>query len=748
MGEAPTSRLLLACPDQPGLIARVSGFLAEAGLNIVDVDQHSSAEGRFFMRMVFDAVPAGDLEALERRFAHEIGDPFEMEFELSETSRRKRVAVMVSREDHCLSDLLWRWRNGDLGGELVAVIANHRDHADQVTSVGLPFHHVPVDPENRAAAERRVLELVDGVDLLVLARYMQILSEAFLRELAAPAINIHHSFLPAFVGADPYHRAYERGVKLIGATALRHRRARRRPDHRPGRHPRRPPRRGHRHDPARPRRRAPGARPGRDGPPRRSRPPRRRPHDRLLSRPLLGSQASGYAWGMEQATLRQPRATTASTRPPGSRAPSFVQAVRYLRDPLGFLPRYRKRYGDIFTVHFPFFGRIVYVASPELVKEVFTGAPGVFHAGEANATVLEPALGPNSVLTLDDEPHLRQRKLLLPPFHGDRIRRYGELIEAATRREMESWPVGKPFSLRPSTQRITLSVILRAVFGISDESRVDRATELIDAFSDRVTTITRFPALRRDLGPFSPWRRFLAARGRLDDFVYEEIALRRSEGGGEERDDVLSLLLRAHHDDGTPMSDAELRDELLTVIGAGHETTATALAWAMERLLRTPRVLDRLRDSVAAGEDDYLDATVRETLRIRPVIIDVARKLTAPARVGNYDLPSGTFVVPAIAGLHYREDLYPEPQEFRPERFLEGKADNYAWIPFGGGVRRCVGAAFAEFEMRTVLREIVSRAELRAPDPAPEKVRTRNITLTPAKGTRVVLERPISPVQR
>jgi formyltetrahydrofolate deformylase len=219
VGETPTSRLLLACPDQPGLIARVSGFLAEAGLNIVDADQHSSAEGRFFMRMVFDAVPPGDLGALARRFGHEIGEPFEMEFELSETSRAKRVAVMVSREDHCLSDLLWRARNGELGGEIVAVVSNHPDHADQVTSVGLPFHHVPVDGENRAAAERRVLELIEGVDLLVLARYMQILSEDFLDRVGAPAINIHHSFLPAFVGADPYHRAYERGVKLIGATA-------------------------------------------------------------------------------------------------------------------------------------------------------------------------------------------------------------------------------------------------------------------------------------------------------------------------------------------------------------------------------------------------------------------------------------------------------------------------------------------------------------------------------------------------
>ena len=219
MGEAPTSRLLLACPDQPGLIARVSGFLAESGINIVDVDQHSSAEGRFFMRMVFDRVPEGEREALELRFAQEIGEPFAMDFEFHETGRTRRVAVMVSREDHCLSDLLWRWRSGDLGGEIAMVISNHPDHRGQVESVGLPFHHVPVEPGTKEEAERRILALLDGVDLLVLARYMQILSEGFLRELGAPAINIHHSFLPAFVGADPYHRAYERGVKLIGATA-------------------------------------------------------------------------------------------------------------------------------------------------------------------------------------------------------------------------------------------------------------------------------------------------------------------------------------------------------------------------------------------------------------------------------------------------------------------------------------------------------------------------------------------------
>jgi len=431
--------------------------------------------------------------------------------------------------------------------------------------------------------------------------------------------------------------------------------------------------------------------------------------------------------------------------PPRSRAPALVQALRYARDPLGFLIRHQRRYGDVFMLSFPYFGRLVYVADPVLVKEVFTGSPQQFHAGEANATVLEPALGPNSVLTLDEAPHMRQRKLLLPPFHGEQIRRYGDLIREITRDEMESWPTGEPFALRPHTQRITLAVIMRAVFGVHDEARLARFAGLIETFSDRVSAVLAFPMLRRNLGRWSPWPRFLRARTALDAFIYEEIALRRAEieAGEDGHDDVLSLLLAAEHDDGSPMSDEELRDELVTVLGAGHETTATGLAWAMERLLRAPRVLAKLRESLAAREDDYLDATVKETLRARPVIVDVARKLTAPAAIGGYQLPAGTFVMAAIAALHYREDLFPEPEEFRPERFLDGKADNYAWIPFGGGVRRCIGAAFAEYEMRIVLRTILERAELSAPEPEPERVKVRNITLAPARGTRVILDRPL-----
>jgi cytochrome P450 len=448
---------------------------------------------------------------------------------------------------------------------------------------------------------------------------------------------------------------------------------------------------------------------------------------------------------MEQATLSRPAALSPAPFPPGSRLPAIAQAVRYVRAPLGFLAELQRRHGDIFSVSFPYFGKVVYVADEALVKAVFTGSPAQFHAGEANATVLEPALGPNSVLTLDDGAHMQQRKLLLPPFHGERIERYGELIREVTLAEMESWPVGEPFALRRHTQRITLAVIMRAVFGVHDEQRLARFEGLIETFASRVNAITAFPMLRRNLGRWSPWSRFLRAREALDEFIYEEIALRRGEveSGEDGHDDVLSLLLSARHDDGSPMSDEELRDELVTVLGAGHETTATALAWAMERLLRTPRALRALRESLAAGEDEYLDATIKETLRARPVIVDVARKLTAPASIGGYELPAGTFVMPAIAAMHYREDLFPDPEEFRPERFLGTKPDTYVWIPFGGGVRRCIGAAFAEYEMRIVLREFVERAELSAVNPKPEKVKVRNITLAPGKGTLVSLSRPL-----
>jgi formyltetrahydrofolate deformylase len=220
MSGHPSTRLLIACPDRPGLIASVSGFLAEAGLNITDADQHSSADGRFFMRLVFDSPAPSERGPLQERFAEELARPFEMDHRFAEAGARKRLAIMVSREDHCLADLLWRWRNGELEAELTAVVSNHSDHAETVGMLGVPYHHIPVTTETKPEAEAAALELLAGqIDLLVLARYMQVLSPDFLERVGAPAINIHHSFLPAFIGADPYQRAHERGVKLVGATA-------------------------------------------------------------------------------------------------------------------------------------------------------------------------------------------------------------------------------------------------------------------------------------------------------------------------------------------------------------------------------------------------------------------------------------------------------------------------------------------------------------------------------------------------
>ena len=433
--------------------------------------------------------------------------------------------------------------------------------------------------------------------------------------------------------------------------------------------------------------------------------------------------------------------------PPGPRLPRTAQAARLARDPIGYIRRCRERYGELFTLRYHPFDTLVYVCDPDAVREIFTGDPEVFRAGEANQ-FMEPTLGPRSVLLLDGADHLRMRKLMLPPFHGRSVARYGDVIADIAARELETWPVGRSFPLRPRMQAITLEVILRAVFGIEDPGRLARLREALVRMINVNPIHGVAPFTQVDLGPHSPWGRYVRARAAADEVIFEQIARRRAQSGEAEHDDVLALLLAVRDEDGgAGLTDAELRDELVTLLVAGHETTATALAWAFERLVRHPAALARLREEAEAGDDTYVDAVVKETLRSRPVVIDVARQLAAPARVGGYDLPAGVMVVPMITLVQTGPGAWEDPDAFRPERFLDGaQPEPYTWIPFGGGVRRCLGACFATFEMQVVLETILPAADLLPSTPGPEAAKLRHVTLVPARGGEVVLERrrPVS----
>ena len=388
-------------------------------------------------------------------------------------------------------------------------------------------------------------------------------------------------------------------------------------------------------------------------------------------------------------------------------------------------------------MRFPGIGDVVYVTDPGVAQGIFTGSPSRFRAGEANFRWLEPIVGHFSLLTLDQQEHLQQRKLLLPPFHGDRIKRYEEMFAAVTHAEIDTWPVGEPFALLDATRRITLEVILRAVLGAEDRATVDRLRAAILRLDKAADLVLPFPALRRDLGPFSPWGRFLRARRHTDELVYAEIRRGRDDPALAERDDVLALMLQAEHDDGTPMSDREVRDELMTLLAAGYETASTSLAWCFERVLRTDGLYDRL---LAAPGDELIEATIKETLRLRSPLIDSTRMVTEDTEVAGYVIPKGTLLVIAMPLVHRRPANFPpDPDAFRPERFADGPQERYGYIPFGGGVRRCIGAAFGQLEMKVVLRTILERTRLEADDPRPERQRLHHVVVVPSRGARVVL---------
>lgn len=415
----------------------------------------------------------------------------------------------------------------------------------------------------------------------------------------------------------------------------------------------------------------------------------------------------------------------------------------FLRRPIGFLRNCHERYGDVFTARFPGLGATVYVAGREQAKEIFTGSPALFHAGEANSRWLLPVFGPSSILNLDEGEHLRQRRLLLPPFHGERIRRFEDIFEEVATREMGRWPVGEPFSMHAATQRITLEVMLRAVFGVKRE-RLETFRQAVLRTDRAASLVLPVPPLRRDFGRFSPWRRFQRELATVNRLFYEEIAAARSDPRREERDDVLAMLVSARDDDGVPMSDREVRDEVISLVAAGYETTATSLAWLFERVLRAPAVLERLQDD--PGDDDYLGAVIKETLRLRSPVTDGTRMLSRDAEVAGWKLPKGILLIVALPLIHLRPDTYPDPETFRPERFLDaGEAEPYSFVPFGGGSRRCVGASFAQFEMRTVARTVLERARLRADSPEPEHQRLHHVVVVPSRGARVVLEERLRP---
>jgi cytochrome P450 len=440
----------------------------------------------------------------------------------------------------------------------------------------------------------------------------------------------------------------------------------------------------------------------------------------------------------------EPEHAAALREPPTIALPRAVQVIRFNQRQIEFVFRARRELGEVFRMRGVVPGGPVITSHPDHVRSLFTAKPeeAPSLAGESS---LRPIVGPNSVLTAIGPRHMRQRKLLLPPFHGEAIERYAQMIADAAEREIDRWPVGRPFALAPRMQAITLDVIMAGIFGI--EGRPARGTpehglrtairHLVAASSWPVAQFAELMNIGRDEAVgFTR-----AALSLLDRRTYAVIAKRRRAADVEERRDILSLLLHTRTEDGEALTDRELRDELLTLVLAGHETTANSLAWTWERLVRTPAAYDRLRDAVRSDTDagDHIEAAITEGMRSRPVIPIIGRRVTVPWRLGPYAVPAGTPVDISILLLHHREDVYPDPFAFRPERWLGRKPGTYEWIPFGGGIRRCLGAALAMAEQRVVLDAMVRRLDLEADDPNPERAVHRNVTMIPSRGAQVIV---------
>ena len=408
--------------------------------------------------------------------------------------------------------------------------------------------------------------------------------------------------------------------------------------------------------------------------------------------------------------------------------------MRWLTRPISFLESCRRRLGDSFSITFLGFQTpMVMISDPEAVQALYTERAHGLPPGRTVA--LGPVLGTRSVLLLEGKEHLARRRVMLPPFHGERMRAYETTVAEVVANDVETWPRDEPFALHPHMQAVTLEVILRAVFGVTDPERRAVLTRTLGGLlGGTASAALQFRVLlSRRIGGADPLDTFRDLIGEIDAVLMAEIADRRA----DPREDILSLLTSARFEDGEPMDDREIRDQLMTLLLAGHETTATGLAWTFDLLLRNPAVLDRLVSEIDGGDDAYVRAVVSEALRLRPVVPIAGRRLNTELRVNGHVLPPGTDVTPAIWLTHTREDRYPEPYAFRPERFLGSAPSTYSWIPFGGGVRRCLGAAFAEMEMRVAIAEILRRRTLRPAAKRAERVMRRNVTLSPRNGTLV-----------
>ncbi len=431
--------------------------------------------------------------------------------------------------------------------------------------------------------------------------------------------------------------------------------------------------------------------------------------------------------------------------PPGPTTPRLHQLWRLNSDFLGFMESCAERYGDVFTISAPPYDAFVVATAPQDIQAILCDRDR-FAGGEA-ADFIAPLVGERSVIVASGGDHMRQRKLLLPPFHGERVRGWGERIEAIAAAELDRLPIGETIALRPAMQRITFDVICRLVFGMEDASKIAEFNAAMKRLTDpRLAPMLFFPFMFRRGGRFSPSRLYFSRRDPVDRLIFAEISRHREDPGAGDRDDVLSMLIAARDDRDRPLSDEELRDELLGLLVAGHETTATALAWASERLSRHPAVQRRLAAELDEGGDAYLDAVIQETTRNRPPLTDGVRIAIEDTELGGHPIPAGTRVAARFCVTHRRADIWGDSLVFRPERFLEGKPEPYSFTPFGGGIRRCVGAPLANSEIRIVLRAMLKRFSLE-PDEAPEeKMKLVGATLAPSKGGRVVLRRrPASP---